>query len=63
MADKKKSKEKIEEVRKIVKHNRKVQREEEIEDHNGKPFTSHNTPTPKNKYSRKKMKKVERDDY
>ena len=30
MSDKKKAKEKIEEVRKIVKHNRKVQREEEI---------------------------------
>ena len=30
MADKKKAKEKIEEVRRIVKHNRKVQREEEI---------------------------------
>ncbi len=38
-------------------------RQEEIEEHNGKPFTSHNTPTPKTKYSRKRMTKLERDDY
>ncbi|MBQ8784837.1 MAG: hypothetical protein IJZ59_02210 [Alphaproteobacteria bacterium] len=63
MADKREAKKKIKEVREIVKHNRKMQREEEIEDHNGKPFTSHNTPTPKTKYNRKKMKKVGRDEY
>lgn len=38
-------------------------RKEEIEQHNGKPFTSHNTPTPKTKYNRQKSKKIERGDY
>ncbi|MBP5215471.1 MAG: hypothetical protein J6039_02815 [Alphaproteobacteria bacterium] len=38
-------------------------RNTEIEEHNGKPFTSHNTPELKNKYNRKKMKKVSREDY
>ena len=63
MADKRETKKKIKEVREIVKHNRKMQREEEIEDHNGKPFTSHNTPTPETKYNRKKMEKFWCDKY
>ena len=38
-------------------------RDEEIEDHNGKPFTHPQITKDKTKYNRKTMKKVSRDDY
>ena len=38
-------------------------RNEEIEDHNGKPFTHPQITKDKTKYNRKTMKKVSRDDY
>ena len=41
---------------------RRGAREEEIEDHNGKPFTHPQVTKDKTKYNRK-MKKVSRDDY
>ena len=42
---------------------RRGAREEEIEDHNGKPFTHPQITKDKTKYNRKIMKKVSRDDY
>ena len=59
----KKSKKEMQELRENLTAYPRGSREEEMEDHNGKPFTSHNTPTPKTKYNRKKMTRVERDDY
>lgn len=60
----KKSKQKINEIREQLAAYHKGRREEEIEDHAGKPFTSHNTPTPKTKYNRKVQKRsFDREDY
>lgn len=42
---------------------RRGARDEEIEDHNGKPFTHPQVTKDKTKYDRKTMKKVSRDDY
>jgi hypothetical protein len=42
---------------------RRGARDEEIEDHNGKPFTHPQVTKDKTKYNRKTMKKVSRDDY
>lgn len=42
---------------------RRGAREEEIEDHNGKPFTHPQVTPDKTKYNRKTMKKISRDDY
>lgn len=38
-------------------------REDEIDEHNGKPFTHPQITTNKKKYNRKIMKRLERDDY
>lgn len=42
---------------------RRGARDEEIEDHNGKPFTHPQVTKDKTKYNRKTMKNVSRDDY
>ena len=42
---------------------RRGARDEEIEDHNGKPFTHPQVTKDKTKYNRKTMKKINRDDY
>ena len=42
---------------------RRGAREEEIEDHNGKPFTHPQVTKDKTKYNRKIMKRISRDDY
>lgn len=42
---------------------RRGARDEEIEDHNGKPFTHPQVTKDKTKYNRKVMKKISRDDY
>lgn len=54
----KKSKKEIQELREKLAAYHRGNRQEEIEEHNGKPFTSHNTPTPKTKYSRKRLSRV-----
>lgn len=38
-------------------------REEELKEHNGKPFTSPQVTKDKTKYNRNIMKKISRDDY
>lgn len=62
MASKRENKKKIEELKKILAAAHKKDREEEIEDHGGKPFTHKNLPTPKTKYNRQREKRI-RDDY
>jgi len=42
---------------------RRGSRDEELEEHNGKPFTSPQVTKDKTKYNRQKMKRVSRDDY
>ena len=42
---------------------RRGARNEEIEDHNGKPFTHPQVTKDRTKYNRKTMKNVSRDDY
>ena len=42
---------------------RRGSREDEIEEHNGKPFTHPQVTKDKTKYNRKAMKKITRDDY
>ena len=63
MSVKKEKKKHLKEIRDRLAAVHKGARDAEIEDHNGKPFTSHNTPTPKTKYDRKKMKKPSQYDY
>ena len=57
-----------------IKENQKLQkerfaayhrgaREEELKEHNGKPFTHPQITPDKTKYNRKIMKKISRDDY
>lgn len=62
MTSKRENKKKIEELKEILAATHRKSRDEEIEDHGGKPFTHRNLPTPKTKYNRRKEKNV-RDDY
>ncbi|MBR1756150.1 MAG: hypothetical protein IJ738_05830 [Alphaproteobacteria bacterium] len=59
---KKEKKEHIAEMKERFRAMRKGMRKDEIEEHNGKPFTSKNLPELKNKYNRKRSKKW-RDEY
>ncbi|MBQ4400104.1 MAG: hypothetical protein II830_02270 [Alphaproteobacteria bacterium] len=64
---KKPNKQELKEVKEQMKERfaafRRGARDEEIEDHNGKPFTHPQVTKDKTKYNRKTMKKVSRDDY
>ena len=62
MTNKRENKKKIEELKEILAVAHQKDREGEIEDHAGKPFTHKNLPTPKTKYNRQKAKRI-RDDY
>jgi len=63
MSESKKDKrQRIEEIRKQFRAVRAARRRDEIEDHNGKPFTSRNLPPVKTKYNRNRLKN-RRDDY
>ena len=62
MANKHENKKKIQELKEILAATHKKAREEEMEDHNGKPFTHKNLPQPKTKYNRQKEKRI-REDY
>ena len=59
---KKETKERIAEMKERFRAVRKGMREEEMEEHNGKPFTHKNLPEVKTKYNRKRMKDS-RDEY
>ena len=59
---KKEAKERIAEMKERFRAVRRGMREDEMEEHNGKPFTSKNLPEVKTKYNRKWMKNS-RDDY
>ena len=59
---KKEAKERIAEMKERFRAVRRGMREDEMEEHNGKPFTSKNLPEVKTKYNRKRMKNS-RDDY
>ena len=59
---KKEIKKRIAEMKEQFRAVHKKSRDEEIEDHNGKPFTSKNLPELKNKYNRKRDKNW-RDEY
>ena len=52
--NKKETKERIEAIKEQLRAVHRGRREDEIEEHNGKPFTSKNLPVPKNKYNRKR---------
>ena len=64
---KKPSKQDLKEAQKQLRERfaayRRGAREDEMEDHNGKPFTHPQVSKDKTKYNRKTMKKVGRDDY
>ena len=64
---KKPNKQELKEVKEQMKERfaafRRGARDEEIEDHNGKPFTHPQVTKDKTKYNRKTMKNVSRDDY
>lgn len=64
---KKTNKQELKEVKEQMKERfaafRRGARDEEIEDHNGKPFTHPQVTKDKTKYNRKTMKNVSRDDY
>lgn len=60
--DKKAKKQRLQEIKDQFRAVRAGRRKDEIEDHNGKPFTSKNLPELKNKYNRKRLGKV-REDY
>ncbi len=59
---KKDKKERLQQIKEQFRAVRAGRRKDEIEDHNGKPFTSKNLPELKNKYNRKKQKDF-RDEY
>ena len=59
---KQEKKERLAAIKERFRAVRKGMREDEIEEHNGKPFTSKNLPELKNKYNRKRMKDP-RDEY
>lgn len=59
---KEEAKKRIAEMKERFRAVRKGMREDELEEHNGKPFTSKNLPELKNKYNRKRMKNP-RDEY
>lgn len=64
---KKSSKQELKERREQLKERfaafRRGSREDEINDHNGKPFTHPQVTKDKTKYNRKTLKKISRDDY
>lgn len=64
---KKTNKQELKEVKEQMKERfaafRRGARDEEIEDHNGKPFTHPQVTKDKTKYNRKTIKKISRDDY
>ncbi len=60
--DKKAKKEHLQKIKEQFRAVRAGRRQDEIEDHNGKPFTSKNLPKLKNKYDRKRLKNL-RDEY
>lgn len=64
---KKPSKQELKEKREQIKERfaafRRGSREDEIKEHNGKPFTHPQVTKDKTKYNRKNLKKVSRDDY
>ena len=62
-ATKQELKEKQKQIKERFSAYRRGARDEEIEDHNGKPFTHPQITKDKTKYNRKIMKKVSRDDY
>ena len=63
MSDSKKDKkERIKNIKEQFRAVRAARRKVELEDHNGKPFTSKNLPALKNKYNRKRLKN-QRDEY
>lgn len=53
---KQETKQRIAEIKERFRAVRKGMREDDLEEHNGKPFTSKNLPELKNKYNRKRMK-------
>ena len=59
---KKDKKQRILEIKERFRAVRRGMREDELSEHNGKPFTSKNLPRLKNKYDRKRMKNS-RDEY
>jgi len=67
MTQKKINKKELQERKEQIKERfaayRRGLREDEINEHNGKPFTSPQVTNDKKKYNRKIMKRVERDDY
>lgn len=67
MAQKKNHKKELQEKKEQIKERfaayRRGLREDEINEHNGKPFTHPQVTADKKKYNRKIMKRVERDDY
>lgn len=56
-------KEKKEQIKERFAAFRRGSREDEINEHNGKPFTHPQVTKNNKKYNRKIMKKVSRDDY
>lgn len=62
-SSKQKLKEKTALIREKFAAYRRGARNDEIEEHNGKPFTHPQITKDKTKYNRKIMKKVSRDDY
>lgn len=63
MAESKKAKkERINNIKEQFRAVRAARRKDELEDHNGKPFTSKNLPELKTKYNRKRIKN-QRDEY
>lgn len=60
--NKKQVKERLEMIKERFRAVRRGRRNDEIADHNGKPFTSPNLPAVKTKYNRKRLKN-RRDDY
>ena len=59
MAESKKAKKKrLQQIEEQFRAVRAGRRKDEIEDHNGKPFTSKNLPSLKNKYNRKRFPKI-----
>ena len=59
---KQEKKERLAAIKERFRAVRKGMREDEIEEHNGKPFTHKNLPEVKTKYNRKRMKDP-RDEY
>ena len=59
---KKEKKQRIAEIKEQFRAVHRGMREDELKEHNGKPFTSKNLPELKNKYNRKRMKNA-RDEY